>query len=147
MITTPELQVYAVAKAETMRSVEHRQDKRHNNYAENSHQPRRERGWRMREIKSVKQVQLPVFSAIGRFFRVGKRLLSAKNSVELVLLLFRAGRLGGNTDRHVTNPSNRQNGRKHLPTFGFAGFNLTQSRDLAFGQIIEPLPSQPEHLR
>lgn len=54
IIKTDKLKSYAAAKQDMMPSVEHRQDKRLNNRAENSHPPTRERERRMRRFKSAK---------------------------------------------------------------------------------------------
>ena|ERR1700719_4387222 len=51
-IITDKLRSYAAAKVEVMPSVEHQQQGRLNNRAENSHQPTRERERRMRGFKS-----------------------------------------------------------------------------------------------
>ena len=57
IITTDKLKSYAAAKQDMMPSVEHRQAKRLNNRAENSHPPTRERERRMRRFKSAKYAQ------------------------------------------------------------------------------------------
>lgn len=77
---------YAAAKAEIMPDVLHRQDKRSNNRAENSHQPTRERERRMRGFKSVGYAQrfLSSFGVIASFFRPGRHLLSAENYREIM---------------------------------------------------------------
>jgi len=52
VLITDKLASYGAAKAELLRSVEHRQHKRLNNRAENSHQPTRQRERTMRRFKS-----------------------------------------------------------------------------------------------
>jgi putative transposase len=51
------LKSYGAAKRESLPGVEHRQHKRLNNRAENSHQPTRRREKKVRKFKSAKQVQ------------------------------------------------------------------------------------------
>src|SRR6202163_38596 len=70
-IVTDKLRSYAAAKAEVMPSVEHQQQGRLNNRAENSHQPTRERERRMRGFKSPGHAQrfLSIFGGIAAFFR------------------------------------------------------------------------------
>ena len=86
VIITDKLRSYAAAKAEIMPEVLHRQDKRANNRAENSHQPTRERERRMRGFKSVGHAQrfLSSFGVIASFFRPGRHLLSAENYREIM---------------------------------------------------------------
>ena len=85
-IITDKLCSYATAKAEVLPDVEHRQDKRSNNRAENSHQPTRERERRTRGFKSAGHAQrfLSGFGTIASFFRPGRHLLAAKNYRELM---------------------------------------------------------------
>src|ERR671933_920094 len=52
VLITDKLASYEAAQREVLPSVEHRQHKRLNNRAENSHQPTRERERRMRRVKS-----------------------------------------------------------------------------------------------
>jgi len=80
-IITDKLGSYAAAKAEVLPDVEHIQDKRSNNRAENSHQPTRERERRMRGFKSAGHAQrfLATFGVIATFFRPGRHLLAARN--------------------------------------------------------------------
>lgn len=80
VIITDKLGSYGAAKKEMLPSVEHRQHKRLNNRAENSHQPTRQRERKMRRFKSAKHVQrfLAAFSFIDGHFRVKRHLLSAK---------------------------------------------------------------------
>jgi putative transposase len=61
VIITDQPRSYSTAKAEVIPSVEHRQQKNLNNRAESSHQPTREREYRMRGFKSAGHAQ--------RFFR------------------------------------------------------------------------------
>jgi putative transposase len=85
-IVTDQLRSYAAAKAEVMPSVDHHQQKRLNNRAENSHQPTRERERRMRGFKSAGHAQrfLSSFGVIASFFRPGRHLLSAQNYREIM---------------------------------------------------------------
>jgi len=57
VIITDKLRSYGAAKREILPGVEHRQHKRMNNRAENSHQPTRLREKKMRRFKSAKQAQ------------------------------------------------------------------------------------------
>src|SRR5205085_11476777 len=57
VIITDKLKSYAAAKREILPGVEHRQHKRVNNRAENSHQPTRLREKNMRKFKSAKHAQ------------------------------------------------------------------------------------------
>ncbi len=57
MIITDKLRSYGAAKREILPGVEHRQHKRLNNRAENSHQPTRLREKKMRKFKSAKHAQ------------------------------------------------------------------------------------------
>jgi hypothetical protein len=78
--TTTKLGSYGTAKKEMVPSVEHRQHKRLNNRAENSHQPTRQREPKMRRFKSAKRIQrfLLAFSFIDGHFRMKRHLLSAE---------------------------------------------------------------------
>ena len=58
VIITDKLKSYAAAKRDILPGVEHRQHKRFNNRAENSHQPTRLREKNMRRFTSAKQAQL-----------------------------------------------------------------------------------------
>ncbi len=80
VIITDKLGSYGAAKKEMLPSVEHRQHKRLNNRAENSHQPTRQRERKMRRFKSAKHVQrfLAAFSFRDGHFRVKRHLRSAK---------------------------------------------------------------------
>ena len=64
VLITDKLASYGAAKREVLRNVEHRQHKRLNNRAENSHQPTRQRGRTMRRFKSVGHAQC-FLSAFG----------------------------------------------------------------------------------
>ncbi len=57
VIITDKLKSYAAAKREILPGVEHRQHKRLNNRAENSHQPTQLREKKMRKFTSAKQAQ------------------------------------------------------------------------------------------
>ncbi|WP_201382191.1 IS6 family transposase [Ktedonobacter sp. SOSP1-52] len=79
VIITDKLASYAVAKKETMPSVEHRQHKGLNNRAENSHQPTRQRERTMRRFKSPGHAQrfLSAFGPISDHFRPRRHRLKA----------------------------------------------------------------------
>ncbi len=85
-IITDKLGSYAAAKAEILPDVEHIQDKRSNNRAENSHQPTRERERRMRGFKSAGHARrfLARFGVIASFFRPGWHLLTTKKYREIM---------------------------------------------------------------
>jgi putative transposase len=57
VLVSDKLKSYAAAKREIMPGVEHRQHKRLNNQAENSHQPTRRRERIMKRFKSPRHVQ------------------------------------------------------------------------------------------
>lgn len=67
VIITDKLKSYAAAKREILPGVEHRQHKRLNNRAENSHQPTRLREKKMRRFKSARHAQR-FLSAFGRIY-------------------------------------------------------------------------------
>ena len=79
VIITDKLASYAAAKREFLPGVEHRQHKRLNNKAENSHQPTRQRERTMRRLKSPGQVQrfLSAFGPISSHFRPRRHTLRA----------------------------------------------------------------------
>jgi putative transposase len=79
VLITDKLASYGAAKREVLPSVEHRQHRRLNNRAENSHQPTREREKRMRRFKSAGHAQrfLEVHGIIGSHFRPRRHLLRA----------------------------------------------------------------------
>jgi len=85
-IITDKLRSYAAAKVEVMPSVEHLQQGRSNNRAENSHQHTRERERRMRGFKSPRHAQrfLSTFGVIASFFRPGRHLLAVPNYREIM---------------------------------------------------------------
>jgi putative transposase len=85
-IITDKLRSYAAAKVEVIPSVEHQQQGRLNNRAENSHQPTRERERRMRGFKSPGHAQrfLSTFGVIASFFRPGRHLLAVRNYHEIM---------------------------------------------------------------
>jgi len=70
-----------VAKREALPSVEHRQHKRLNNRAENSHQPTRERERRMRRFKSPVHAQrfLAAYGLIAGHFRPRRHRMTARD--------------------------------------------------------------------
>jgi putative transposase len=71
VLITDKLASYGVAKREIMPGVEHRQHKRLNNRAENSHQPTRRRERIMKRFKSAGQAQrfLSVHDQVANLFR------------------------------------------------------------------------------
>jgi putative transposase len=89
-IITDKLGSYAAAKVEVLPDVEHIQDKRANNRAEN-YQPTRERERRMRGFKSAGHARrfLATFGVIATFFRPGRHLLTARNYREVMCRRFR----------------------------------------------------------
>jgi putative transposase len=72
VLITDKLASYGVAKREIMPGVEHRQHKRLNNRAENSHQPTRRRERIMKRFKSAGQAQrfLSVHDQVANLFRL-----------------------------------------------------------------------------
>ncbi len=72
VIITDKLKSHGAAKAEIMPGVEHRQHKRLNNRAENSHQPTRVREKVMRRFKSAGHAQrfLSAFGIISSHFEL-----------------------------------------------------------------------------
>ena len=79
VIITDKLASYGAAKREILPGVEHRQHKRLNNRAENSHQPTRQRERTMRRFKSAGQAQrfLSAFGPIQGHFRLRRHRLAA----------------------------------------------------------------------
>jgi len=79
VVITDKLASYGAAKREALPSVEHRQHKRLNNRAENSHQPTRERERRMRRFKSPGHAQrfLAAYGPIASHFRPRRHRLTA----------------------------------------------------------------------
>ncbi len=79
VIITDKLASYGAARREVLPSVEHRQHKRLNNRAENSHQPTRERERRMRRFKSPGHAQrfLAAYGPIAGHFRPRRHRLTA----------------------------------------------------------------------
>ncbi len=79
VVITDKLASYGAAKREVLPSVEHRQHKRRNNRAENSHQPTRERERRMRRFKSPGHAQrfLAAYGPIASHFRPRRHRLAA----------------------------------------------------------------------
>jgi putative transposase len=79
VIVIDKLKVYAAARKEILKGVEHRQHKGLNNRAENSHQPTRVREKRMRKFKSPGQAQrfLSAFELIRGHFHPKQHLLTA----------------------------------------------------------------------
>ncbi len=79
VLITDKLASYGAARHDVLPSVEHRQHKRLNNRAENSHQPTRERERRMRRFKSPGQAQrfLAAYGPIAGHFRPRRHRLTA----------------------------------------------------------------------
>jgi len=79
VVITDKLASYGAARREVLPSVEHRQHKRLNNRAENSHQPTRERERRMRRFKSPGHAQrfLAAYGPIAGHFRPRRHRLTA----------------------------------------------------------------------
>jgi putative transposase len=71
VIVTDKLRSYGAAKREMLPSVEHRQHRSLNNWAENSHQPTRQRERRMQRFKSPGHAQrfLAAYGPIAQYFR------------------------------------------------------------------------------
>jgi putative transposase len=79
VVITHKLASYGAAKREVLPSVEHRQHKRLNTRAENSHQPTRERERRMRRLKSPGHAQrfLSAYGPIAAHCRPRRHRLCA----------------------------------------------------------------------
>ena len=79
VVITDKLASYGAALRAVLPSVEHRQHKRLNNRAENSHQPTRERERRMRRFKSPGHAQrfLAAYGPIASHFRPRRHRLTA----------------------------------------------------------------------
>ena len=84
VIITDKLQSYGAAKKEILPGVEHRQNKRLNNRAENSHQPTRQQEKKMRRFKSTKQAQrfLSIHGQIRNLFGVHRFKIAANDQRE-----------------------------------------------------------------
>jgi putative transposase len=80
VIITDKLKSYGAAKQEMLPGVEHRQHRYLNNRAENSHQPTRQREWRMQGFKSPGHAQrfLSAYGPIAQHFRPRRHYLSAQ---------------------------------------------------------------------
>ena len=74
VVITDKLASYGAAKREILPGVEHRQHKRLNNRAENSHQPTRQKERQMRRFKSAGHAQrlLAAFEPIRGHFRLSR---------------------------------------------------------------------------
>ncbi len=79
VLITDKLASYGAARREVLPSIEHRQHKRLNNRAENSHQPTRERERRMRRFKNPGHAQrfLAAYGPITSHFRPCRHRLTA----------------------------------------------------------------------
>ncbi len=80
VLITDKLASYGAAKRDVLPSVEHRQHKRLNNRAENSHQPTRQRERRMGRFKSPGHAQrfLAAYGPIASHFRPRRHRLTAE---------------------------------------------------------------------
>jgi putative transposase len=80
VMITDKLPSYGAAKKDVMPSVEHRQHKRLNNRAENSHQPTRQRERGMKRFKSPRQAQrfLSAHAQIGNLFHLRRDHVTAE---------------------------------------------------------------------
>ena len=74
VMITDKLPSYGAAKREVMPGVEHRQHKRLNNQAENSHQPTRRRERQRKRLKSAQQAQrfLSAHDQIANLFHLSR---------------------------------------------------------------------------
>src|SRR6266700_5463674 len=81
VIITDKLKSYGAAKREILPGVEHRQSRRLNNRAENSHRPTRQREYRMQGFKSAGHAQrfLSAYGPIAQHFRPRRHLWSASD--------------------------------------------------------------------
>jgi len=79
VIITDKLKSYGAAKRELLPGAEHRQHRYLNNRAENSHQPTRQREWRMQRFKSPGHAQrfLSAYGPIAQYFRPCRHRLAA----------------------------------------------------------------------
>jgi putative transposase len=79
VLVTDKLASYGAAQRDVLPSIEHRQHKRLNNRAENSHQPTRQRERRMGRFKSPGHAQrfLAAYGPIAAHFRPRRHRLSA----------------------------------------------------------------------
>ena len=84
VIITDKLQSYGAAQKETLPGVEHRQHKRLNNRAENSHQPTRQQEKLRRRYKSTKQAQrfLSIHGQIRNLFGAHRYKMAANDQRE-----------------------------------------------------------------
>jgi putative transposase len=81
VIITDKLKSYGAAKREILPGVEHRQSRYLNNRCENSHQPTRQREYRMQGFKSPGHAQrlLSAYGPIAQHCRLRRHLLSTSN--------------------------------------------------------------------
>jgi putative transposase len=79
VLVTDKLKSYGAAKRVLLPGADHRQHRYLNNRAENSHQPTRQREWRMQRFKSPGQAQrfLSAYGPIAQHFRPHRHRLSA----------------------------------------------------------------------
>ena len=95
VIITDKLPSYGAAKKKVLRSVEHRQHRRLNNRAENSHRPTRRRERQMQRFKSPSQAQrfLSAHAMIYGHFRPRRHLMSPARHRRARASAFRIWRL------------------------------------------------------
>ncbi len=79
-VVTDRLRSYSAALPRVLPNVKHQRGHWHNNRAENSHQPSRERERRMRRFKSPEQAQqfLSIYSTVSSHFRPRRHRLTAE---------------------------------------------------------------------
>jgi len=79
VLVTDKLKSYAAAKREILPGIEHRQHRYLNNRVKNSHQPTRQREWRMQQFKSPGQAQrfLAAYGPIAQHFRPRRHRVAA----------------------------------------------------------------------
>ncbi|MGF9763560.1 IS6 family transposase [Microvirga sp. 0TCS3.31] len=82
VMVTDKLGSYGAARMNMGLGIEHRQHKRLNNRAENSHQPTRRRERQMKQFKSARQAQrfLSIHDPIGNLFHVRRHRLTAADN-------------------------------------------------------------------
>lgn len=84
VIITDKLQSYGAAKKEILPGVEHRQNKRLNNRAENSHQPTRQQEKQIRRFKTTQQAQrfLSIHGQLRNLFGAHRYKMTANEQRE-----------------------------------------------------------------
>ena len=94
-LVTDKLSSNTSAHRELIPEIEHRRSKSLNNRAENSHQPTRERGRRLRKFKSMKHAQrfLSTHGQVSNHFRCGRHLMRACHYRNKMVKQFEAWRV------------------------------------------------------